>query len=198
MRATKSIELENSEIGSTELLRIQQFRYEHIRLLIKSIQDAQQNLDGCLNSFLAHAEEMKKYHSETGEKYEYLEGIIKDVVSELEREGQISIALSKIDFWKKWGLHYFHALKIAHRIEMSTNFKDPGLQFYGGDLFKSLQDSIDTIFIKLPPPEPSIKKYDANGNLKQIYSMDDYYDVGGGCIHGKCSVQLKDGSTKKI
>ena len=69
---------------------------------------------------------------------------------------------------------------------MCTNFKDPGIQAYGGNLFKTLQDSIDTIFIKLPPPQPSISKYDAHGNLKQVDNMDDYYDAYGGCIHGEC------------
>jgi hypothetical protein len=42
------------------------------------------------------------------------------------------IALSKVEYWQKWGKDYFPALKIGHENEMCTNFKDPGLQLYGG------------------------------------------------------------------
>jgi hypothetical protein len=69
------------------------------------------------------------------------------------------IALKSVEFWKKWGIHYFYALKIAHANEMCSNFKDPGLQLYGGQLFKNLQNTMDTVFINLPPPKPSIPKY---------------------------------------
>ena len=141
---------------------------------------------------------MEAYYEKTGSSNEFLNGLIKDIKSELERQGQISLALTKNEFWTKWGLHYFHAIKIANLIEMCTNFKDPGLQNYGGNLFKTLQDSIDTIFIKLPPPTPSISKYDAQGNLKQVQSMDDYYDAYGGCIHANCLVHMADGSKVKI
>jgi hypothetical protein len=67
---------------------------------------------------------------------------------------------------------------------MCTNFKDPGLQLYGGELFKTLQGTIDTVFINLPPPTPSIKKYDAQGNqINGVVDMNNYYDQYGGCIY---------------
>ena len=51
-------------------------------------------------------------------------------------------------------------------------------------MFEKIQDQIDTIFIKLPPPEPSIKKYDSQGNLHTVGDMGHYYDQYGGCIYG--------------
>jgi hypothetical protein len=57
---------------------------------------------------------------------------------------------------------------------------------------------MDTVFINLAPPVPSIKKYDANGNLKVVQDMSNYYDYYGGCIYGECDTQMADGSIKKI
>ena len=54
------------------------------------------------------------------------------------------------------------------------------------------------MFIKLPPPQPSIQKYDNSGNLKVVDSMDDYYDEYGGCIDGECLATMADSTTKKV
>lgn len=43
-------------------------------------------------------------------------------------------------------------------MQVCTNFKDPLLQFYGGQLFEKYQNQMDTIFIKMAPPKPSAKK----------------------------------------
>ena len=79
---------------------------------------------------------------------------------------------------------------------MCTNFKDPGIQLYTGKTFKKAEERIDTIFIKLPPPEPTIKKYDSDGNLKQVEDMSSYYDVDGGCIGCESSIRMSDGTLK--
>jgi hypothetical protein len=31
----------------------------------------------------------------------------------------------------------------VHKMQQCNNFKDPGVQFYGGELFRALQDSAD-------------------------------------------------------
>lgn len=79
---------------------------------------------------------------------------------------------------------------------MCTNFKDPGLQGYASELFRSNESNIDTIFIKLPPPTPTIKKYDPKGNVRQVNNMAGYYNRGGGCIHGDCEVTTNEGIKK--
>eukprot|EP00158_Paraphelidium_tribonemae_P006718 Partr_v1_DN27948_c0_g1_i2_m11128 putative domain containing protein len=48
-----------------------------------------------------------------------LDGLAKD------REGQISEALSRVDWFQRWGRHYLISLAFAHLREASNNFKDP-------------------------------------------------------------------------
>lgn len=57
------------------------------------------------------------------------------------------------------------------------------------------------MFIKLPPPQPSIKKYQAPGVqyvAPQLNDMSNYYDEDGGCIAGQCSVHMGDGTKKLV
>ena len=54
------------------------------------------------------------------------------------------------------------------------------------------------MFINLPPPIPSIKKYDAQGNLLVVNDMNNYYDQYGGCIYEDCDVLMFDGTNKKV
>lgn len=70
-------------------------------------------------------------------------------------EGQLPEALSREDWYIKWGVHYTLALMRAHLTQVCVNFKDPGIQFYGGELFHELQDRIDETFCRLPTQEPA-------------------------------------------
>jgi len=69
-------------------------------------------------------------------------------------QGQVSEALSREDWYSKWGVHYMPSLMCAHLSQTCNNFKDPGVQHYGGDLFQKLRDEADDIFISLPAPKP--------------------------------------------
>ena len=57
----------------------------------------------------------------------------------------------------RWGVHYLPSLLLAHQSQMCTNFKDPGVQNYGGALFVSIRDATDDLFCALPPPQPSVR-----------------------------------------
>jgi hypothetical protein len=114
--------------------------------------------------------------------------------SEDENEGQVMKAFEKQEWYDKWGKHYIPSLMRAHFLQVCTNFKDPGLQGYGGNLFKTLQNEVDTLFIKLPPPEPTVKKPEYVAPA----SMASYYNYGGGCIAGHCMVTMADGSLKTV
>lgn len=81
---------------------------------------------------------------------------------------------------------------------MCTNFKDPGLKIYEGEMFKSLQNTFDTVFIHLTPPIPSIKKFDSQGNPIVVADMNSYYDQQGGCIHGDCEVMILGKGLMKV
>jgi len=73
-------------------------------------------------------------------------------------EGQASEAVSKQEYFTKWGRHYLPSLMFAHRSQICNNFKDPGVQRYGGNLFKDLQDMADTKFNTLDPPTPTLRR----------------------------------------
>lgn len=80
------------------------------------------------------------------------EAAIKLVQEDL--DGQVTEAFSRLDWYKKWGGHFLHSLLCAHRSQQCNNFKDPGVQTYGGELFRRLRDAADEVFVALDPPRP--------------------------------------------
>jgi len=70
-------------------------------------------------------------------------------------DGRMSKALKGKERFNRWGKHYLRALMRAHQLQQCTNFMDPGLQVFGGRLFKAYRSEGDTIFVSLPPPTPS-------------------------------------------
>jgi hypothetical protein len=81
--------------------------------------------------------------------------LVADILKDL--EDQVSEAFSCDANYDKWGKHYLPSLTGAHLHQQCNNFKDPGVQHYGGDLFEKLRDQIDDVFNTLPPPKPSKK-----------------------------------------
>eukprot|EP00992_Anisonema_acinus_P000735 TRINITY_DN10269_c0_g1_i3.p1 TRINITY_DN10269_c0_g1~~TRINITY_DN10269_c0_g1_i3.p1 ORF type:complete len:655 (-),score=153.70 TRINITY_DN10269_c0_g1_i3:125-2035(-) len=104
-------------------------------------------------------------------------------------QGQATEALSRDDYYQRWGRHYLPSLLRAHELQQCNNFKDPGVQHYGGPLFQALRDEADELFLKLPPPKPSIRG--ATGPR----DMSAFLNVSGGCFAGDCTVRLSDTST---
>lgn len=114
-------------------------------------------------------------------------------------QGQCSEALSRTDFFERWGVHYLPSLMFAHRSQICSNFKDPGVQFYGGQLFQDIRDKADEIFCGLPVPKPSCYVPDAAGAWTGApVSMAAYHDKSAGCLAGDCPVQLSDGSHQPL
>ena len=124
--------------------------------------------------------------------------------------GQSTQALSKQEWFTKWGRHYLPSLSMSHSTQLCTNFKDPGLQVYGGKLFKDIQDKLDTIFLSLPPPKAQVYTPPSGfgvgyggGHAKvaaapaRRVNMAAYYNCSGGCFAGHCLVRMADGSMKK-
>jgi len=70
-------------------------------------------------------------------------------------EGRMAKALKGKDRFHRWGKHYLRALARAHQLQMCTNFMDPGLQIYGGTLFRDLRAQGDAAFLSLPAPTPA-------------------------------------------
>lgn len=80
---------------------------------------------------------------------EEIQALIEDVT------GQVAEACSREDWYNKWGVHYLPSLTCAHLSQQCNNFKDPGVQNYGGPLFSALRDQADDIFCSLPAPTAS-------------------------------------------
>mmetsp|Transcript_45237 Transcript_45237/g.113785 ORF Transcript_45237/g.113785 Transcript_45237/m.113785 type:complete len:692 (-) Transcript_45237:228-2303(-) len=131
--------------------------------------------------------------------------------------GQCTEALSRLDYWVKWGRHYIPSVISAHKMEQCNNFKDPGVQFYGqNELFTEMQDSADAHFNTLPAPKitPAQYRYYGGGNLKlnpafvrpgapavtttRTTNMAAYNDRYAGCIDGAAHAALVGGGSRRI
>eukprot|EP00826_Nyctotherus_ovalis_P063252 TRINITY_DN925_c0_g1_i17.p1 TRINITY_DN925_c0_g1~~TRINITY_DN925_c0_g1_i17.p1 ORF type:complete len:641 (+),score=169.28 TRINITY_DN925_c0_g1_i17:128-2050(+) len=125
--------------------------------------------------------------------------LIRDIESPKESEGQVTKALSKGDWYAKWGSHYLRSLLRANQLQQCHNFKDPSVQIYGGKLFKLMQDKADDTFCNLPAPKPSLKCYVAPVNQGYVApDMHHYMRMGAGCFDGEGLVRLANGTTRKV
>jgi len=125
-------------------------------------------------------------------------------------EGQASEAVSRKDYYERWGRHYLFSLMDAHTHQFCNNFKDPGVQIYGqGELFCNLQENLNDIFENIPAPQPSIrnvaqsnpgkaltgperKKYAMSQQQRRMPSMSKTFNnVNSVCVHGRTRVTLR-------
>jgi len=120
-------------------------------------------------------------------KTEFLAALEQDV------NGQISMGLSTEKAYKKWGKHFLLSLMRAHSLQICLNFKDPGVQFYGGKIFNQIRDLADDKFNKLPAPKPR-RGYTGT----RVASMRSYNSRSAGCFDGEGKVTLSDGISTKL
>lgn len=130
-------------------------------------------------------------------------------------EGQVSMAAKSPTIWQKWGKHYTRAYYTAVLQEVCLNFKDPGLQIYGGKLFQKASETGDEIFRSLPAPEPSGgTDYNSSSYAyahsvaqttaaqpigAQVQTMAAFHNAGGGCWAPGTKVRMAYGyETKAI
>lgn len=131
-----------------------------------------------------------------------------DLVADL--KGQATIAVSKREFFDKWGKHYLPSLAMAHAAQQCNNFKDPGVQRYGGALFTQIADDAEDIFNKLKPPTPSNtgRQFRGGGGGARARgargawaaaprSMASYNTAYSGCVDGASLVTMADGSERR-
>ena len=126
---------------------------------------------------------------------------IKDLCTDV--NGQVKEAVSKSEYFNKWGKHYLPSLARAHSLQQCNNFKDPGIQHYGGTLFNEIRDKGDDIFISLPAPTPTgnTNSYSYGSNSSTTFSsytykpvsMSSYYSSSNPCFSGKSLVSLANG-----
>jgi len=111
-------------------------------------------------------------------------------------KGQSLEAVSKKEWFQKWGIHYLPSIMFAHRAQQSNNFKDPSVQFYGGTVFNDMVDRADDVFNSLPAPEPSVRRPVYSGataySAPAPVSMAAYNDRYGVCIDASSLAKLAD------
>jgi hypothetical protein len=126
-----------------------------------------------------------------GETTPLFTNMLKDFESNDESHEQITKAISRPDWFCKWGYHYLGSLALAHLTRQCHNFKDQGVQLYGSSIFQSLQDQVYQIFSTIPAPKPSLI---AQAQVIRT-SMSAYVDRSGGCFGPDCKIKLADGTT---
>ena len=127
----------------------------------------------------------------------------KDVLESLSSDvqGQIAQAVSREDWYTRWGTHYLRSLARAHQLQICSNFRDDGLQHYGGTLFREVRENADDLFNKLPPPTPSRPIRHGRGSGSGASSpvdMSRYNNCSGPCFSGQCMVKCEDGTKVRV
>ncbi|GJC89037.1 inter-alpha-trypsin inhibitor heavy chain H3 [Colletotrichum liriopes] len=122
--------------------------------------------------------------------------LIEDLAGE-QPKGQISLALTKPEYYSKWGVHYLPSLLNAHTRQICNTFKDPGPLQYGIDspLFIACRDKLDAAFDNLPAPTPSNQHTATHrGRVK----MSSYNSSSGVCFVSSTPVELASGQKVPI
>ncbi|KAG8996863.1 hypothetical protein FRB94_007993 [Tulasnella sp. JGI-2019a] len=132
--------------------------------------------------------------------------------------GQILLAVSDENMFRRWGQHYLLSMARAHQRQTCINFKDVGLQVYGrgSTLFVACRDEIDALFDNLPPPKPAVvaplppppggrarfahgggaqQQQQSSPASKKGFSMVSFNSRSNPCFAGSCSILLADGTS---
>eukprot|EP01117_Protostelium_nocturnum_P008641 TRINITY_DN30_c0_g3_i1.p1 TRINITY_DN30_c0_g3~~TRINITY_DN30_c0_g3_i1.p1 ORF type:complete len:660 (-),score=241.11 TRINITY_DN30_c0_g3_i1:53-2032(-) len=151
---------------------------------------------------LKDAKLVKEWAKKAKETPVYSDQRIKDIVADA--EGQVLEATEKTESYDRWGKHFLPSLRRAHLFQQCNNFKDPGVQNYGGAMFRATRDKIDDIFCQLPPPNPKPKVNRNNFSTAKaapaqpVNMRNVYYNAYGGCFRAHCKAAMADGSLKPV
>jgi len=193
-KVTCEAEVSNQNDPGVGGIPVQLARLELVDCLTKASSDAR-SMGGTgpeVQALLAsYVEKMKA----SGQSGDFFKDMLKDA------EGQATMALQNAEFYHRWGCHYLPSLARAHQLEQCNNFKDPGIQHYGGQLFESLRDFADDLFCKLPPPQPSQRRTSSYGPPSTAVprapiNMSAYNNASNPCFAGHCQVLMADGTLK--
>ena len=88
-------------------------------------------------------------HLDTHAPSPFVDAIRSDLVSTNVDDGQVSKAVSRTDWFSKWGMHYIMSLLRAHELGVCHNYKDKSVQVYGNAAFTTEREKIDGIFCTL-------------------------------------------------
>lgn len=131
---------------------------------------------------------------------------IEPIVEDL--RGEVTSALGTKDAFDRWGCHYLPSLVLSHRNQTCANFKDPGLQAYGGAFTKGKRDDLNAMCDGLPVPKPSLKpvvqtsSYGGHGTYAQPITVaafrNAFNNANGGCVAAGTKIAVPGGGYKPI
>lgn len=165
-----------SQAPNVKEVSLQLFRSRFAHALEEAVQMCEQSPQGALQVLSLLSDEIEQKSLSGGYSDDlFLSDLLKDLQGE-------AISAVEINAFRKWGKHYLPSLMFAHRRQMCNNFKDPGVQHYGGDMFKDLRDEADDKFNQLPPPEPTNRNVRSYGyaSAPPVRSMAAYNDASAG------------------
>jgi Mg-chelatase subunit ChlD len=116
-------------------------------------------------------------------------------------QGQVAMALQ---YWNTWGKHYIIAYKIAMENQYCMNFKDPGMQIYGGKLFHELLDLAETNIAKMKPIVGTGRtSYTGGGGASGVGApvpsgTNQLYNAAGGCWAPGTKILMSDNTSMAI
>ena len=118
----------------------------------------------------------------------YGEGLLADL------NGQVKEAITPT-YFSTWGRHWLRSNLRAHELQVCNNFKDPGVQGYGGQVFRDLQESTNQLFDSLPAPRPTGQ---ADAGTVVLRSLAAYNNVSNPCFAGDCTVLMADNTVMRL
>ena len=113
-----------------------------------------------------------------------------------EDDAQVLKAMDLADapYWDKWGKHYVSSLYFALRYQECHNFKDEGVQGFGGVIFEHERDKASALYMSLPAIKPS-RALHAGAHVAVSTHT---YHCRGGCFDGRTMVeQIVAGSRRQ-
>ena len=131
-----------------------------------------------------------------------INGMIKNLSGDGSSEGQIKLAATNPQYFKRWGEFYLDQLSRALQQQIKPNFKDDACIF-GGQVFNDIVDKASDIFDTLPPPIPSnVSQTSSYRGLSSTprapVNMSLYNNPSGGCFTGDAKILLADNTQKYV
>ena len=120
-----------------------------------------------------------------GSHAQTLRGFLTYFQGEHDDDAQVlkALDLTETAYWDTWGKHYVASLYFALHCQECHNFKDVGVQGFGGDIFESARDKASALYMTLPPIVPS-RVYGAATTTVCTQQ----YHCSGGCFDGRALV----------
>lgn len=154
----KSCSVTAATTSEVKELDVQMNRSNFVDALARIVPSVEENIANGKLMLTAVAQQVSDSSSAEEDR---VKALLEDIL------GQCLEAVEKEEYWNRWGRHYVPSVMFAHKLQQCNNFKDPGVQCYGSELFADIRDIADACFNKLPAPSvtPARYRYLGGGQL---------------------------------